>query len=102
MSRRGKLQMEQVRACPKAQIKFIKESVQSSKTSTNESFNLGITSQFHIVIESKESKDETLETMSRRIDCYLFEENAFFSYWCADTTVKNISLKSANHTTYHF
>src|SRR5690348_6830283 len=102
MSRRGKMSMEQVRACPKAEIKFIKEVVHGSKAATNECFDLGISSECYIVIKSEESKNEAAEHVCRRIDSNLFEEDSFLTKRRINTTVQNIQLKGVNSTKGHF
>src|SRR5690349_3762278 len=99
MSRRGKLSMEQIRTCPKADIKFIKEAMHRRKAARNEHFCLAITCKGHVIIESKKCKNETTQHMSGWIGRYLFKEDPLLSKRCADTAIQNISMKGANSTT---
>src|SRR5712692_2915971 len=93
--------MKQIRACPKANIKFIKEAMHSRKTASNELFDLRVVGECHIIIKAKESEDEATKDMCRWVDSDLLKKDTIATYRCTDTTIKNIMLKGVSNTTHN-
>src|SRR5258708_6343212 len=102
MRRRCKLPVKQVRTCPVARVKFIKEVVHGCQASRNELFDLGITGKFHVVIEPQERKNEATERVRRWVGCHLLKEDALLSNGYAHTAIQDIQLEGTDSTPRHF
>jgi hypothetical protein len=94
LSFRGEPSMEQVSTRPEADIEFTEQDVQCRQTPLNEAFDLSITGERYIIVESTESEYAAAQRVRRRVGRDLFEEDTVLTDGCADTTIEDIPLKA--------
>src|SRR5713226_3058511 len=90
--------MQQVKARPKACIKFIKKAVHTCQAAMDEFFDPGIASTCYIIIESEESENKATKYVCRWVNRDLLKEDTICTYRSTDTTIENILFKGANNT----
>src|SRR5260370_25800424 len=87
---------------PIACVELIQQPVHRHKAAIDELLYAGLTCERHVVVQTKESDDETVQQVCRGINSHIFKEDTVLSNRRTDAAIKHIAFKSSNHAFRNF